>query len=158
MKYTLSVLLYIAVSGCIVEDDTHYKAFLKNESDHELIYLFYKNGFLSKDDTILLTAYQSILIGEGVRRGINNRGGFSSKYFSESGEDSGIVMYDGLYSVVHYVFTPTIPALKYIPLTSKRNIFNRDAYNYEFEDINKHTRNQTYIFTFTEADYEFAKQ
>lgn len=106
-------------------------------------------------DYLKLQPDQIFKIAAGFARGKHHMGGFPSDYFSNNIDDSGIVIFDGLYSVVHYINTPQNPTFKSILYGKDRNIFSiNGGYKYEFNDPSKYRRVQTYSYIFVEADYE----
>lgn len=114
----------------------------------------YKKGFVDLADTIRMSPASSLLIGEGWRRGKNNGGGFNSDYFLHS--DSALVIFDDSLIVAHYKEEPGTYRDKYYLFSSNRNIESLEAFRYDYTDVSKHQRLQTYTYTFTNADYDYA--
>lgn len=138
------------------EDYTSYVTFLRNETEHEILILPYKQGYVNEEDTILLLPKQTFQIANGHQRGVTSNAGFTSKYISAS--DSLKVIFDGNYFVSHYINTPLETEKRHYLYNSLRNLIQYKSYEYSFRDDGKHYREQTFSYTFVEADYEFAKQ
>ncbi|MEO6833907.1 MAG: hypothetical protein ABI378_14655 [Chitinophagaceae bacterium] len=158
MRNLIHLLPLIFLVSCFKEDSTIYRAYLENATDYGIVVLPFKNGVVLSMDTLKLIPNQTLLIAEGSDRGIQNQGGFFSNYFSNNGDDSGLIIFDNTYIVSHYGNLPTTLARKYVLYNSTRNIFNYLSYDYTYKDINKHLREATYRYTFVDSDYQFAKQ
>ena len=126
-----------------------------NSSTHNIKIHPYKEGYVVTKNVIKLEPNESIQIAYGHQRGISNGGGFSSEYFYDV--DSAVVVFDDVYKVSHYTTTPDTYSSKYYKYSTQRNLLNYHTYEYEYEDISKHSRHQTYTYKFTDSDYDFAK-
>ncbi len=157
MKHVTKILLLVALaaSGCAVEPTTNYLAVLKNNSGSTIRLIPYLNNEPIIENVIILGNNSQTEIANGSDRGKVNHAGFDSKYLS--GMDSIIAIYNDSLTVVHYRTNPVMPSAKSILNENSRNIFNYLNYDYTFSDKSNSLRIANYIFTFTEADYEFAK-
>ena len=151
MKYFLLVAIVHLLSGCTKEEMTLYKAYLKNTTSHKIEVKPYFGGVVSSDKIITLLANETKEIANGFDRGIVGNAGFNSQNLS--GSDSLIIIFDNLYSITHYLNNPTSLAQKHYLYSSNRNLYNKDNYNYSYQDVSKHKRESTYMYNFIEQDY-----
>jgi len=145
--------------SCVKEHYTLYKAFLINNSSHNITVFFYKQGWVHEGDTLRLNLGDSVIIADGSMRGEINTPGFNSKHFGNP-NDSIVAVFDDSFRVVHYADPPrdSLLADKYYLFSSLRNIGNPKSYEFERIKQSKHVYNNIHRYYFTEADYEFAKQ
>src|SRR5690606_25399382 len=154
VKYIILISLFsVLLKSCRKEENTNYKAMLINKSSVQILLVSYIDG---RDvDRITINDGSSVIIGEGTDRGFVNHAGFDSKYLS--GVDSVIIIFNDSFSVSHYNNNPIAFSFKYYLQENSRNIFNYLNYNYYHQDKSRGWRNAYYRFTFTEEDYNFAK-
>ena len=156
----ISILITFCViflSGCIKEKSTYYEAKIINNSGVAVEIVPYKSGVPNYSKKIALNNYDSFIVAQGTDRGIVNHAGFSSEYFSNV--DFLIVKFNDFDSIFHYINLPeSIPdEQKYYEYSNDRNVLNMYSYQYSHKDVSKGRREAYYIYTFTESDYEFAK-
>lgn len=156
VKFTAILMFFIQLTGCIREEATTIFAYLINQSKQDITVLCYKNGVVLPDDTIRISHGDTFIFGSDFIRGDKKVSGFSSEYFG-SLDDHIEVVFNDEYIVYHYlniVGDTTVPHYLYL---DDRNIMNSN--NYEFEMIRTKRESVNYhYYTFTEADYEFAKE
>lgn len=155
-KIAIFSFLFIAL-GCVKESSTSYTVKLLNSTIHRIEVIPYQNGSIGSSGSIILMADTEFTIANGSRRGIENQGGFDSKYFSSA--DSVKVIFDDSFTIIHYFSDlPSSPAERYYDYKSNRNLLNLYSYGYSFEDKSKYSRLAFYTYTFTEKDYLDAKE
>jgi len=142
--------------GCIKEYNSVYTATLINTTSHSIKILFYKGGAVLPTDTIALVQNQQFEFANGSQRGNLTNPGFSSKYFGNS-NDSIVVIFDNLYKITHYGFTPLHLAPKYYLYVSPRNIGNPNSYRFVSTPISSHGNKNDHYYDFKEQDYLDAK-
>ena len=145
----------LLIAGCTKESITLYKAYIKNETNHQIKVTPYFGGSVYNDKIIILNAGDSVIIADGYDRGIVNHGGFTPKYFA--GCDSLSVIFDNLYPVSHYVITPVSLYPRHYLYASLRNVANYLGWDYNANDISQHKREAFYLYRFVEQDYLDAK-
>lgn len=154
--YLITVIISIQFTGCIIDEMTRHNAYLINNSFQKITVLCYKNGVVLPEDTIRINHGDSFLFGYGNDFGDIREPGFSSEYGGGI-DDHRDVLYNDEYKVSHYLNKVIDSSGKYYLITHDRNINNPN--NYEFEMIRtKKERINNHYYTFTEADYEFAKE
>lgn len=151
MKYTLLAVCVFLFTGCTKEEMTLYYAYLKNSTSHKIEVKPYFGGVVASDKAIVLLANETKEIANGFDRGIVGNAGFNSRNLS--GSDSLVVVFDNLYSITHYLNTPTSLAQKHYLFSSNRNLYNKNNYTYSYQDLSKHKRQNTYNYSFIEQDY-----
>ena len=161
MKNPKNILIIVGLSitvGCMscAEPYTTYNATLNNSTSVSIKILPYKSGLLVTEKADSIIKDGTLNIGAGIDRGMVNHGGFNSDLLSNM--DSIIIIYDDNYQAIHYNNNPEIKSIKSILSENNRNIFNYLNYDYSFSDKSRYIRNALYNFTFTEADYEYAKE
>lgn len=156
MKILISglIICLFSFSSCIKESMTTTIATLKNQSGVSINIIAYVNG-TQLNNIVEIIANSSFEISHENNFGISNNAGFSSKYLS--GMDSVKVVFNDSFIVTHYRKIADSLHPKSLGNNNNRNIFNYLNYVYSFVDKSKHSRLTTYIYTFTEADYNFAK-
>ncbi len=155
----IGVCIILLHTGCISEKTTNYKATLYNHSGHDILIKFYIGGFVNSGDSILLNADEEIVIADGWYRGDVNAAGFLSNYGKNGSVDSATITYDGIYTVAHDVPpNPHSISGKVIIYENERNFLNsRKNYVFTREGSKRKGYTNVHKYTFTEADYEFAK-
>ncbi len=153
----IPLLLFSLLGVSCKEEITELKAHLKNNTNHKIEILHFKNGIVIPGDTIILNPGYDFIYGESSHRGEVKVPMFSTKY-SISEEDSIVVIFDDKYQVVHYVNPPSILSSRHYLYESTRNLGNR--FSYEFSHKKRGTGRYINIhrYTFTEDDYNFAKE
>ena len=155
MKYYIGLITAFLFAGCIKEGSTSYRAVMINPTMHTIEFRPYYGGVVPPANVFKIGANDTLEIALGSFRGIVGQGGFISKYFA--GTDSVLVVYDNLYSIVHYVYTPVALNPRHYLYSSLRNIGNLKSYEYTFKDHYKGFRSSNYKYIFTEQDYLDAK-
>ena len=142
MKYYIGLITAFLFAGCIKEGSTSYRAVMINPTMHTIEFRPYYGGVVPPANVFKIGANDTLEIALGSFRGIVGQGGFISKYFA--GTDSVLVVYDNLYSIVHYVYTPVALNPRHYLYSSLRNIGNQLSYEYTFTDHSKWFRSSNY--------------
>lgn len=154
----LLIIIFFVISGCtsIKDETTTLKSYITNSTlSAKITILFYKTGFVSSKDTLKILPGETIQFGDGWEFGDIKVPMFESEHLGGP-EDSVVVIFNDSFSVTHYANTPTDLSSKYYLFESLRNINNPLSYEFETVRIKKERINYHY-YTFTESDYEFAK-
>ncbi|RYF20182.1 MAG: hypothetical protein EOO42_12880 [Flavobacteriales bacterium] len=149
--------LVLSNIGCVKDKMTAYKATLHNNSGVRILILPYKGGFVSSNDTIRLENGASMEIANGSEWGEVKIPFFSSQYLAIGQNDSIKIVFDSSFAVAHFWNTPGNLPSKYHLFNSNRNIINRDSYSFSHNKTKKGYLNE-HTYTFTEDDYNFARQ
>lgn len=159
MKKTLYIyIITISFISCQKEQSTYSNAYLMNGTLNNIRIIPYSRGLVDSNHIINLNPNQKYQIADrDFTRGINGQSGFLSPYLDFT--DSFKVTYNSQFEITHYN-KPNILSLskKFLPYNSLRNIGHLYSYKFEYEDVSKHLRRNTYTFTFTNDDYLFASQ
>ncbi len=155
MKRLILIVLAIVTfcSGCIKEETTMLEAWVYNQIDYPITILFYNNGVVANKDTVHIAPKDSFKMGSEADLGERTTPGFYSDYNC----DSAIVIFDNKYQVVHYVNDTVDLADKHYLFESTRNLGNPLSYEFSRIKSKKGYYTNMHKYTFTEADYEFAK-
>lgn len=152
MKYYFFVFLIVIFTACKKESSTFYQSYFVNKSGHIIEIRPYFSGIVPTANILQMGINDTLQIADGFDRGIEyENNGFDSKYFA--GSDSIKIIFDNLYSIIHYVNTPAILAPKYYLYTSLRNIGNYKAYRQDIASSSKYSISKKFWFVFTEQDY-----
>ncbi|MFT4062692.1 MAG: hypothetical protein QM642_10090 [Edaphocola sp.] len=151
----LSIAIFVSI-GCIKEKTTSYSASIINEAVVNVEMIPYRYGVLASEESIKLNSGDSVKIASGTDYGIVDHAGFDSDFLSNT--DSLVVIFSDTFKVVHYLNDPQNPSIKFVSGKSERNLLQLESYSYSYLDISKYKRSSTYWYTFTESDYEYAKQ
>ncbi|MEO7524510.1 MAG: hypothetical protein ABIT58_10470 [Ferruginibacter sp.] len=151
MKSFIFLIIPFILSSCQKEETTIYLAYLKNTTNHLIKIQPYTSGYIVTENIINLSPGEKLEIANGNARGLQNNAGFSSKYFSTA--DSIVVTYDDLYSISHYIITPSSLNSKYYLYPSNRNLAQKQSYTYMSENLSSHSRRNTYNYEFIEQDF-----
>lgn len=143
--------------SCIKEDKTLSHAFIYNGSNVGIQITLFSSGVpmlnyqldIEPNDSLVVST--DSYIGKGKMQGA----GFNNKYFELA--DSLIVIFDDSFKVTHYRDTPLVFANKYYLPSNPLCIMNIGNWEYSFDET-KHSITNYFTYTFTEADYEYAKQ
>jgi len=141
--------------SCIKEEQTNYSAYLENPLQCRIDIQPFKGGFSNEADIITLSPGIVFKFAEGAERGKRNSGGFSSDMVS--GTDSIVVVFDGLYKVVHLFNNTDSATGNYYNYASFRNLGNWESYIVRVTDETKHSITLEFVYTFTEEDFNYAK-
>lgn len=159
MKYLKLLMVFLLISilaSCIKDKVTQFEAYLINNTTLIVEILPYKSGFVKAIDTIRIYPGDTIQIGDGYEYDDIKYPHFFSEALAIEKNDSIEVIFNDTYSVLHYVDTSEISvANKYYLFEDERNIINRN--NYKFIMIRDGETTNLHFYTFTESDYEFAK-
>ena len=155
MKYYIGLITAFLFVGCIKEGSTSYRATIINPTMHTIECRPYYAGIVPPASVFRIGANDTFELALGSDRGIVGRAGWTSKYMS--GADSVLVVYDNLYSIIHYGNTPAVLNPRHYLFSSLRNIGNPKSYEYTFTDHSKWFRSSNYKYIFTEQDYLDAK-
>jgi hypothetical protein len=142
--------------GCTKDYNSQYTATFVNSTSHTIKILFYKGGVVLTTDTIKLVQNQQFEFANGSRRGKLTKPGFSSNYFGNS-NDSIVVIFDNMYKITHYGFTPLQLAPKHYLFENLRNIGNPNSYRFVSTPISSHGNKNDHYYDFKEQDYLDAK-
>ena len=155
MKYFICLITVFLFAGCNREASTSYRIEIINPTMHTIEFRPYYAGIVPPAKVVRIGGNSILETMLDTDRGITGRAGFISKYFS--GADSILVVYDNLYSIIHYVYTPVALNPKHYLYSSLRNIRNPESYEYTFTDYSKWFRRNNHKYIFTEQDYLDAK-
>ena len=159
MKYIKNTgvifLLVIFMYGCTEPIALSYAEVI-NSNNIDITLSIYSKGEIIKDyflkENQIIEISTNNYIGKGSQRGA----GFINDYLSVS--DSLIVNYNYMYKVVHYKVNPEVRTEKSIELENSRSFYDLENWNWTYEKKSKGKHINRYVFTFTESDYEFAKE
>lgn len=143
----------ILLSSCTKDKVTTIVAKLHNKSGVKINFTPYKGGVVVSDKSFTLNDNDSFQIAFESEMGDIKMWGFSSEYIS--GMDSIIITFDSIYKISHYSNETTATSLKHYQPSNPRNIFVGS--NYEFVMKREGEMTNLHYYTFTESDYEFAK-
>lgn len=151
-KIIITIIISLLFYSCI-EDSTNESYVIDNKSSVDVNMLSYTNGLMVNATTI--NAKTSVLYSSD-----NNRGkGQPRLFFPEFGVDSILIIFNGQYEVLHMLNdTFYTGSRKTLDSNSDRSFCQIKSYDITTK---KKTRNRIEYeirYTFTEADYEFAKQ
>lgn len=148
------LIAVIIIASCTKEKITVYSVYAKNSTNHQIKIVPYFSGVIDNAKILFLNPGDSIKFAYGFERGIVNHGGFGSGLFSGiSSNDSVVILFDNLYSISHYLNTPSSLAPKYYLHSSLRNFGNYLSWEYSADDISKNKREAFYLYKFIEQDY-----
>lgn len=145
------LILLLPLGGCIREKTTHYKAFLKNTTNHHIMMKGYKGGVPVPNDVIELGGSEETKYADGWLRG-EDMPLFFADYFKDV--DSIVVTFDNQFKVTHYSVNPPLPSPKSYGPTDPRNILNYK--NFSVSYVTDGITYKFFTFSFTESDYQFA--
>lgn len=150
-----SLLGICFLSSCVIKDYvSQTKTYLLNSSGHIIEVMPYNGNAVATVDYKKLSPNERIVVYEEAPWGrtIDPSWGSLLTFY-----DSVIVVYDGLYRVKHNAFNDTTTCRTCLSAHDRRNLNNDLSYNKVLEEENKNYLKGYYEYTFTEADYEFAK-
>ena len=150
----LITILLILFSGCS-EPYSTYSATLINNTGTDMKILPYRNGIVKVSDTLYLSKDAELAISGGWHPGAVKVPFFISDIFVE---DSLEIIFNEHYRSVHYRIDPETISEKAIIFSSLRNITNIANYDFKSKGSKRRGYNNEHFFTFTESDYEFAKE
>jgi hypothetical protein len=148
-RILISILVVCLLSGCEIEDTTNYVATIKNNTTHNIEIRPYFAGVSPTEKRINLGYGETFEVGNGTDRG-KGSAGFSFKF---GAPDSMVVIFDGTFSISHYVNTPVNLANRHYLYNSTRNLMNYKSYDYKIIDDSKHEMDVTYTYSFLEQDF-----
>ncbi len=151
IKAWLFSFIMIMFGSCIKEKTTHYKAYLKNPTNHRIVIKGYKGGVPVPNEVIELGGSEEIKYADGWLRG-EEMPMFFADYFKNV--DSVVVTFDNQYNVTHYTINPALQSPKSYSPTNPRNILNYK--NFVVSYVTDGLTYKIFTYTFTEADYQFA--
>lgn len=158
IKYSV-VLLYL-FAFCLYsckEEETVIKAYLINDSNHNIEILFYKSGVVNLGDTLSLMPNEELLFAHMSHRGDVQIPMFGNKHIGLE-SDSILVVFDNSFKVTHYyTILPAALAEKHYLRESLRNIINPYSYEFTHKKRGRGRYLNIHKYYFTESDYEFAK-
>ena len=163
MKITKNILIIVGLSitvGCMscTEPYTTYNAELINQSGANIKILPYREGNVGISDTLYLSNGEKLQIANGWHKGSIKVPFFESEKISIGYNDSLVVVYENIYSVPHFWGDPEIIPMKCHLRASSRNVTNRDNYIFFSKGSKRKGYKNNHYYTFTEADYEYAKE
>lgn len=159
MKFSITAILLVILSGCIVEPTSYSYAYIENMSDIGIEFIPYVAGDTLINGALVLMEDQEAEVSEDnyIGRGKQKNPGFSSKKFSDM--DSLVVVFNGIDRIVHYrkrSLPATLSEKHYLP-EDDRCFFNLDNWHHEYTEPSKSVSENYYRFTFTKQDHIDAK-
>ncbi len=155
MKKYLIILLSILASGCIVEESSISNILVENLTTHSVLITPYKAGAIDSTKLFSLSPGQNKSIGSDEGMGKTIGPVYFGDYFRNL--DSIVVLWDNTYRVTHMISDSFVSTGKYISILNERNIAKLSKYKSAKVKETKHFVEWTATYSFTEADYEFAK-
>jgi len=154
MKIFLSTLILFCIS-CI-ESSTDSFTFIQNNSNHKINIYAYKNGAITLDKSFTIAPNERIQI-DHTSNGGTGGSGISYSIFIW-GQDSILVTFDNLNTIVHYKETLIGNSTKFYSYNSPRNLYNEANYIKTTVAKTSHSVTYNFLYTFTEQDYIDASQ
>ncbi len=121
-KLAILIITSIALSSCIKDKMTNFKAYLYNHTSVKVTILPFKGGYVHSTDTIYLNPGDSFQIGYGSNWGDVKIPLFESEIFALNRQDSVNVVFNNIYYVSHYIDTTGIT------LSPKYYLYNNNHY------------------------------
>jgi len=146
---------FILLLSCKKEEQTYYSVYIENQSTVSVEIMPFKNGIINSDDRILLSPGSNFKFAEGFDRGINNGGGFDSKYLN--GTDSIDVVFNSDKKTIHFMNNTSTSGNSFYTYNSERNLGNWQSYKMEVTDDSKFRRTIIYTYVFSDLDSNFAQ-
>jgi len=156
MRKYLIVILALLLCSCEKEDTTYSNVLVENLTQHHINIIPYTNGMIDSNRIFSLSYAQEKSIESHTDMGISSGPIYFGDYFY--GVDSIIVIWDNTYPVTHMISDSFISNNKYIPAFHNRNIGYLGKYEIRKVKESKHNIIWTATYSFTEADYEYAKE
>lgn len=156
IKGMFTLILITISSSCIKDYVSNTETFLINNTNHVIEIYPYTGGFTHPSNKVIIYPNQRIsVLKENVRgKSLNPIYGTTLQPF-----DSTVVVFDTIYSVSHRSFRDSSALCsKCIAFSSNRNISNEDNYTGTVTKNHKKFLKGYYEFSFTEEDYNFARQ
>lgn len=155
MKQTFLLLsITLLLTGCL-EEDTLTEVYLQNNSSHEVLLRPYQSGAIDNARIVSLQPGNKFRIENTYQRGKTKVPIYFFDYFR--GIDSIQVIWDNTYSVTHMISDSFTSVVKYIAFGNVRNLGNGIAYPSEIRHESKRSITWELNYSFTEQDYEYAK-
>ncbi|MCX6166559.1 MAG: hypothetical protein NT021_01045 [Sphingobacteriales bacterium] len=155
MKKPLIFLVFVLIA-CTDLEYTRCYTYMQNDSSHHISVKSYFMGSLTPFLSFDLLPNEKKEVLSRQSRGL---GSGESYALMATGEDSILVIFDNVDTIIHYRRPELVnPNKKYILFESPRNLYN--SANYVKKTINKTAYHATYSYSyaFTEQDYLDAKQ
>jgi len=155
MKKSLIFLIFLIIA-CADLEYTRCYTYMQNDSSHNITVKSYFQGNLTPFLSFELLPSEKKEVLSRQSRGL---GSGESYALMATGEDSILVIFDNVDTIIHYRRPELVnPTKKYILFESPRNFYN--SANYVKKTTEKTTYHATYNYTyiFTEQDYLDAKQ
>jgi len=154
MKIFLSTLVLFCIS--CTESSTDSFTFIQNNSNHTINIYAYKNGAITPDKSFTIAPSEKIQIDHTSNGGTGGSGISYSMFIG--GQDSILVTFDNLNTIVHYKETLIGNSTKFYPYNSPRNLYNPVNYTRTIMMNNSHSTIYNFLYTFTEQDFIDASQ
>lgn len=156
MKKLLLALFVISFSSCIKDYKSSTATYLHNETEHTIEIAPYKDGLVVSGDAKIIQPNERQRVYDDSPYGRSLApcwGRLIQPY------DSVVVTFDASRRTVHLSFRDTtrLASSGYLRFVDSKNITNEDSYKEIITESNKNYLVGYYEYTFTEADYEFAK-
>lgn len=158
MRMIIKLFAMLVLLPSCGEEHTNFKASLENASTVPIVIMPYKDGKVLSSDTIKLLSGESFQIAHGSHRGKIKTPFFITNVLAIGENDSIVVCFDNQFYVSHYVLSPDSLFNKFYLFESDRNIINTKNYNFIIEKERRLSVYTNHIYTFTEEDYNFAKE
>ena len=155
MKKFLIFLIFLIIA-CADLEYTRCFTYMQNDSSHNITVKSYFQGNLTPFLSFELLPSEKKEILSRQSRGLGSGESYASM---ATGEDSILVIFDNVDTIIHYRRPELVnSSKKYVLFESPRNLYN--STNYVKKTIKKTTYHATYTYsyTFTEQDYIDASQ
>ncbi|MFT4061435.1 MAG: hypothetical protein QM642_03650 [Edaphocola sp.] len=143
-------------TGCVKESYTITEAWLYNATADTITIFAYIGGEVSGSDTIKIAPDDSFQFANSTLQQDLTAPYFKSPFIGDSA-DYLLVVFDSTAQMAHYDVVVD-SSIKYYPVTSTRNLRNFGSYEFGMQDFEEKIHINYHRYTFTEQDYEDAKQ
>lgn len=159
MKNIIFVAIYtLGLTACVKEKTTNQNGYIVNATAHVISIHFVKNSGSNDTSLIRLSPGEKVTVGDSWARGDVSSPGFNLlPQFAIDLNGYAFVIFNDTHLVYHYLNYLIDSTSKHYFYSSNRNLLNPNSY--QFEKIrSKNTRTNNHVYTFTEEDYNFAKE
>ena len=153
----VTLFILITLTGCIKEESTYQIWYFRNDSGVDISLLFFNRSLHDSYSVLKIEPNKKFQFDAETYRGKFNAPLLSSSFFYEI--DSIAVIFNGSDSVLHAKDKSLhLGWSNVIDMSDNRFIGNLDKYTVEIESQSKNRIVYEMTYTFTEADYEFARE
>jgi len=155
MSFRTIILVLINLAlfwGCHPQKGFKTISVLENQTEHQIIISYYRNGSLNKQNGVLINANETKEVLHSAENG-KGPGMTYSTLLQGADFDSAIVAFDNNRKSVHYGYNKTGSNPNAVLYPSPRSIFNEENYTERIILGNKRLDEREFKYTFTEQDY-----